>query len=744
MSSPCGRSASQQQGTLPSTPPPSQSRPLNPASEFGVTANADDCGGWQPTQALSLRLHPHPELSDQGARRAAAADCSIGADADAVGDGTPAPLPQQQPTPAGAVSLAAVAIPNCLSERLEVVSYALELALRYDASDNHIHGATHDKLVVDGGDSVATTTSNDASGASAQNPSSEGPTGSTSGSQSSSKLTFKGQRDDLQGKMLLEMLELDSTRALDAMEAWSRAVWLRAERKRKQVPQQLDEGTWDEYVRDWMLQPSQALWYGLMTFGLGISLTEEEREECFRLCRGAFVAFGLREDLLAWDAATGGGITAPEFGALNLLIQQGGGGAVEARRKYLEIVRAEETEYAQNLQDLNGRDDLSAAAKEFVCQAQHILTGFTLWAKLRLAGGANAGAEGADAGSSENGISDETGCARKKRVDSAMSSPKKMDHDDCDLQDMCNTDLPEASTEMVMAPFHYLKSLPSKGVREKAIDALNIWVGASAESISTIKVIVGDVHALSLMLDDFEDNSPLRRSRPATHGVFGVAQTVNSANFQIVDVIGRAAELNDAEFQRVVIDEMKNLLVGQSMDLYWTYNVSVPTVREYLQMVDGKTGGLFRMISRLMVARSELEPKPLGLDRLMTLLGRYFQIRDDYSNLVSDQYTAAKGFAEDLDEGKCSLILMHALEHGDPTARRLLSGMMQQRRTAGCAGPGHKELILGILEEAGSLAYTAGVLGALAVELVEEIGAVERATGKTNAALRGLVEALRV
>lgn len=40
-------------------------------------------------------------------------------------------------------------------------------------------------------------------------------------------------------------------------------------------------------------------------------------------------------------------------------------------------------------------------------------------------------------------------------------------------------------------------------------------------------------------LDDVEDGSPLRRSHPATHAVFGVAQTVNAATYQTVDVIAR-------------------------------------------------------------------------------------------------------------------------------------------------------------------------------------------------------------
>ena len=104
---------------------------------------------------------------------------------------------------------------------------------------------------------------------------------------------------------------------------------------------------------------------------------------------------------------------------------------------------------------------------------------------------------------------------------------------------------------------------------------------------------------------------------------------------------------------------MKNLLIGQGHDLLWVNLTSIPTNEEYLRMVDGsesrtqtflkhginqsltcistETGGLFRMISRLMIAQSQFPNRPTDLDRLMTLLGRFFQIRDDYTNLVLDQ-----------------------------------------------------------------------------------------------------------
>lgn len=57
---------------------------------------------------------------------------------------------------------------------------------------------------------------------------------------------------------------------------------------------------------------------------------------------------------------------------------------------------------------------------------------------------------------------------------------------------------------------------------------------------------------------------------------------------------------------------------------------------------------------------------------LVNLVGVYFQIRDDYMNLQSDEYSSHKGFAEDLTEGKFSFPVVHGI-HADKSNRRIIS-----------------------------------------------------------------------
>lgn len=50
-----------------------------------------------------------------------------------------------------------------------------------------------------------------------------------------------------------------------------------------------------------------------------------------------------------------------------------------------------------------------------------------------------------------------------------------------------------------------------------------------------------------------------------------------------------------------------------------------------------ETGGLFRLITRLMVQKVP-QKKISSLDALVSYLGKYFQIRDDYMNLTPEVF----------------------------------------------------------------------------------------------------------
>ena len=213
-----------------------------------------------------------------------------------------------------------------------------------------------------------------------------------------------------------------------------------------------------------------------------------------------------------------------------------------------------------------------------------------------------------------------------------------------------------------------------------------------------------------------------------------------------------AAELKPACLG-IFVEEMKGLYVGQSYDLYWTHNTVCPSISEYLKMVDLKTGGLFRMLTRLMVAEgapgAAAKVSDTALNPLSCLMGRFFQVRDDYQNLASADYTKKKGLAEDLDEGKYSFTLIHCIQtlEADPDLvgdKMHLRAFLMKRRIEGKLGDEAKREVLAILRKTKSLEYTLGVLRELQSELDKEVKSLETKFGGENFSLRLLLEMLKV
>ncbi|KAH0559591.1 hypothetical protein GP486_003894 [Trichoglossum hirsutum] len=298
------------------------------------------------------------------------------------------------------------------------------------------------------------------------------------------------------------------------------------------------------------------------------------------------------------------------------------------------------------------------------------------------------------------------------------------------------------------APCRYINSLPSKGVRTTLIESFNFWLHVPSGPLAVIENIIRLLHNASLILDDIEDGSPLRRGSAATHLIFGSAQAINSANFMFVEAVQAVQQLENPGAMDTLLEELKHLYLGQSWDLYWKYNLVCPHEGEYMGMVDHKTGGMFRMLLKLMVAESPLISTTVNFDKLTILFGRFFQIRDDYMNLQSRQYSSQKGFCEDLDEGKFSYPIVHCIEHC-PNFKDQIIGLFRQRTlnsrpTSAMLSRESKMHILGCLTKSGAFEATKKKLQEIEAELETEITKIEDTTGETNPMMRLLLKKLTV
>lgn len=178
------------------------------------------------------------------------------------------------------------------------------------------------------------------------------------------------------------------------------------------------------------------------------------------------------------------------------------------------------------------------------------------------------------------------------------------------------------------------------------------------------------------------------------------------------------------------------------MDLFWRDTLTCPTEDDYLEMVNNKTGGLFRLAIKLMEAESNTFSAPQATGGaeatashstaipssssqsrscvpLINAIGLLFQVLDDLLNLSSPAYTARKGLAEDLTEGKFSFPVIHAIR--SDTSNLVLLNILRQKTTDHEV----KRYAIEYMERIGSFEYTRKVIRELESRALKEVELLE-------------------
>ncbi|XP_066602824.1 terpene synthase isoform X2 [Prorops nasuta] len=220
------------------------------------------------------------------------------------------------------------------------------------------------------------------------------------------------------------------------------------------------------------------------------------------------------------------------------------------------------------------------------------------------------------------------------------------------------------------------------------------------------------LHNSSLLIDDIQDDSILRRGIPVAHSIYGIASTINAANYVLFIALEKILSLNHHEATQVYTEQLLELHRGQGMEIYWRDNYICPTESDYKKMTIRKTGGLFNLAVRLMQLFSDCKE---DFTPLAGILGLYFQIRDDYCNLCLQEYSENKSYCEDLSEGKFSFPIIHAIQ-SHPEDRQIMNILRQRTKNVEV-----KRYCVNLLEKFGSFEYTRKILEELDKKAREEV-----------------------
>ncbi len=209
-------------------------------------------------------------------------------------------------------------------------------------------------------------------------------------------------------------------------------------------------------------------------------------------------------------------------------------------------------------------------------------------------------------------------------------------------------------------------------------------LGKNSQEFLEYAIIPEVIHNGTLMIDDIEDQSELRRGKPCTYKLFSLDIAINAGNamyyLPLLPLVKNRNKIPPATLNKayeIYVMEMINLSFGQAMDIAWHRGLADADSideQDYFQMCAYKTGTLARIAAKLAAVLSGADDETTDkLGRFAEAVGVAFQIQDDILDLTEEGFTEKKGArGMDISEGKRTLMVIHTLQTAIPADRERL------------------------------------------------------------------------
>ena len=253
------------------------------------------------------------------------------------------------------------------------------------------------------------------------------------------------------------------------------------------------------------------------------------------------------------------------------------------------------------------------------------------------------------------------------------------------------------------------------------------------------------VHNFSLVHDDIQDNSPVRRHRKTVWTIWGQPQAINVGDglfaIAFLSLAGLKSDLSASRLNAIHESFARaclRLCEGQYMDMSFETRLRV-SQDEYFQMIGRKTAALLSCAAYVGALIACDDAETIGRYQLFgEQIGLAFQIQDDILGIWGDPKVTGKPSADDIRQCKKTLPVLYALRREEKLGEHLLSDLYAQNSIS----EDDASVVLEALDRLEALDYVCNMNAFYCDKALEELEATDGEPAD-RAILEELVERLR-
>lgn len=248
---------------------------------------------------------------------------------------------------------------------------------------------------------------------------------------------------------------------------------------------------------------------------------------------------------------------------------------------------------------------------------------------------------------------------------------------------------------------NYLINSGGKRIRPALVLLSARACGYQGDMHHQVAAIIEFIHTATLLHDDVVDASNMRRGKQTANAIWGNEASVLVGDFVYSRAFEMMVKVESMRVMAILAHATNTIAEGEVMQLLNIHNADT-TIEKYLDVIHCKTAKLFEAGSELGALLSGVDDEKIKAMATYGMhLGTAFQLVDDVLDYSSSSSELGKNIGDDLAEGKPTLPLIYAIQHGNEGQAAIVRHAIEE------GGLDNIEAVMDAIHSTGAISFTA-------------------------------------